>query len=68
MKANPDKCHLIINESCKKEIKIAGNIIEKSKYEKLLEIKIDSKLSFNRKIHALARITLFNAFFKSQYS
>ena len=31
MKANPDKCHLLlINESCKKEIKIAGNIIEKN--------------------------------------
>ena len=31
MKANPHKCHLLlINESCKMEIKTAGNIIEKS--------------------------------------
>lgn len=46
MKSNPEKRHLLINESCKKEIKIAGNIIEKSKWEKLLEIKINSKRSF----------------------
>ena len=67
-----------INESCKKEIKISGNIIEKSKCVKLLGIKIDSKLVFNHKIHPLARITcawifqknhiLFNVFFKTEFS
>ena len=54
------------NANCKNESKIAGNIIENSKCEKLLGIKIDSKLSFkthmedlcnraSRKIYALAR-------------
>ena len=38
MKANPDKCYLFVHESCKKEIKIAGSIIESSKCEKLLGI------------------------------
>ena len=46
MKVNPDKCHLLVNESCIKAIKIAGNIIETSKCEKLMRIKIDSELSF----------------------
>ena len=52
----------------KKEIQIAGNIIENSKCQKLLRIKINSKLSINahvedlckkakRKMHAPARTT-----------
>lgn len=50
MKANTNKCHLQINESCKKEIKIACNITENRKREKLLGIKADSKPSV--KAHA----------------
>ena len=42
MKVNPDKCHLLIDESCKREINIAGNIIENSKCERILTITIDS--------------------------
>lgn len=51
MKGNPNRCLLLINESCKKKIKITGNIIENSKCKKLLEIWIDSKLSFKTYIN-----------------
>ena len=55
-------------KAVKRKLKIAGNIIEYSKCEKLLGLKIDSKVRFkthmanlcqnaSRKIHALARIT-----------
>ena len=68
MKANPNKCHLLINKDCKKHINIDGNIIGNSNCEKLLGIKVDSKLDFkhhvedlcskaSRKMHALARIS-----------
>ena len=50
IKANPDKCHLLINENCKKEIMIASNIIENNKCEKLLGIKTNSKLSFKKHV------------------
>ena len=30
MQVNPNKCHLAVNESCRKEIKIAGNIKKNS--------------------------------------
>ena len=70
MKANPDKCHLLLNRDCKQELIIGDISIENSKYEKLLGIEIDSKLNFNmhvvnlckkasRKMHVLARITPF---------
>ena len=70
MKANPDKCHLPINQSCKKDIKIAYNIVENSKCEELLGIRIDSSLNFevymdhlckkaSRRVNAPARITSY---------
>ena len=68
MKANPDKCHLLINRDCKQEIEISNISIKNSKYEKLLGITIDQKMNFNmhvvdlckkasRKMHVLSRIT-----------
>lgn len=70
MQVNPNKCHLAINESCRKEIKIAGNIKKNSECGNLLGINIDSKLGFkthvedlckraSRNIHALAKITRY---------
>ena len=70
MKANSDKCHLLINQSCKKDIKITGNMVENSKCEELLGIGIDSNLNFevytedlckkaSRKVNALANITSY---------
>ena len=70
MKANPDKCHLLLNSDYKLDIKVGNMSIENSTYQKLLSIESDNKLNFNmhvvnlckkasRKIHALARITPF---------
>ena len=68
MKANADKCHLLVssNESC--TAKIADFSIKNSTEEKLLGVKFDSNLSFenhvtslckkaSQKLHALARIS-----------
>ena len=68
MKANADKCHLVVssNESC--TAKIEDFSIKNSTEEKLLGVKYDSNLSFenhvtslckkaSQKLHALARIS-----------
>ena len=68
MKGNTDKCHLLLSKDESYEIRIGDSIIESSTCEKLLGIKIDSKLRFNnhiqdlcnkanRKLRALARET-----------
>ena len=43
MKANLGKCHLLINERCKKEMKIADSISRTVNRSKLLEIKKNIK-------------------------
>ena len=55
MKATPAKCLLVIKESCKREIMIAGNVIESSKCKKLLAIKINSKLSSKTHVEDLCK-------------
>ena len=68
MKANADKCHLLVssNESC--TTKIEDFSIKNSTEEKLLGVKFDSNLSFendvtslckkaSQKLHALVRIS-----------
>ena len=68
MKANADKCHLLVssNESC--TAKIEGFSIKNSTEEKLLRVKFDYNLSFenhvtslckkaSQKLHAVARIS-----------
>ena len=68
MKGNTDKCHLVLSKDESSEIHIGDSIIKSSTCEKLLGIKIDSKLRFddhiqdlcnkaNRKLRALARVT-----------
>jgi len=71
LKANPDKFHLILNESCSNHfIKIENFIIHNNEYKRLLGITIDGKLSFDehvaglcskasQKLHALSRISIF---------
>ena len=67
---------LLIKESCRKEVMIAGNVTESSKCKKLLAIKINSKLSSkthvedlckkaSRKFHALPTITPYTDFPKN---
>ena len=68
MKANPDKCHLLLTSASQSELKIGKVTIKSSICEKLLGIKINNKLRLNahvedlckktsRKIHALARVS-----------
>ena len=67
MKANADKCHLLVTGNCEVSSNINEFEIESSKKEKLLVISIDTRLSFedditslckknSQKLHALARI------------
>ena len=53
MKGNTDKCHLLLSKDESSEIHIGDSIIESSTCEKLLGIKIDSKLRFDDHIQDL---------------
>ena len=75
MKANADKCHLLVTGNYEVSAKINELEIESSKKEKLLGISIDTTLSFehhitslckkaSRKLHALARIARYMDFEK----
>ena len=75
MKGNTDKCHLLLSKDESTEIYIGDSIIESNTCEKLIGIKIDSKLRFddhiqdlcnkaNRKLRALARATPYLNFQK----
>ena len=70
MKANAGKCHLLVTKDTDATAKIGEFNVENSKEEKLLGVKIDSKLSFeinvsslckkaSQKLHALARAVHF---------
>ena len=67
MKVNADKCHLLVTTKSAVSANIEEFAINNSNEEKLLDIKIDTKLSFenhvssrcknaSQKLHALARI------------
>ena len=54
MKANPDKYHLLINNTKESfQIKIGNEIVSNSKYEKLLGVRVDHELNFNEHISSL---------------
>ena len=68
MKANKDKCHLVISNNEKVSMEIDNTELENTSSEKLLGIIIDSKFNFkehleeiikkaSRKVNALSRIT-----------
>ena len=70
MKANADKCHLLITTNEERNISIGGEKIQNSKSEKLLGVTIDNKLSFtehahkicdkaSQKLNALTRLSSF---------
>ena len=72
MKGNTDKCHLLLSKDESSEIHIGDSIVENT-CEKLLGIKINSKLRFddhiqdlcknaNKKLRALARETPYMNF------
>ena len=68
MKANHDKCHLLMSTLTPISIKVKHYIIKNSDNEKLLGVTVHTNLNFNchlvnilkkasKKVHALASIT-----------
>ena len=53
MQGNTDKCHVLISTSQKLHVNIGTSQIENSKYEKLLGVNIDSKLSFEKHLNII---------------
>ena len=53
MKANAEKCHLLITTNEERNIFIEGEKIQNSKSEKLLGVSIDNKLSFAEHVHKI---------------
>ena len=77
MKANADKCHLLVTTKSAVSSRIEEFVMNNSNEEKLLRIKIDTKLSFEnhvsslckkgcQKSHALARIVNYMDLSKSK--
>ena len=48
LKANTSKCRLLVDKKNEVTIRMGDPEIENSKYEKLLGIKVDAKLNFNK--------------------
>ena len=57
MKANPDKCHLLLSTKNEHNAKISKFNIKNSKSEKLLGVTIDSELKFDEHINSLCAKT-----------
>ena len=56
MKVNPDKYHLLINNTKESfQIKIGNETVSNSKYEKLLGVKVDHELNFNEHVSSLCK-------------
>ena len=55
MKTKNDKCHFIISSNDASEIKIGNSMIKSSNFEKLLGVKIDTKLTYNDHTKGLRR-------------
>ena len=53
MKTKPDKCHFLYNSNSEVSLTIETQEIKNSKFEKLLAIKLDSKLNFNSHMHGI---------------
>ena len=53
MKANADKCHLLVNSKEKGCTKIGPYNIESNEHQKLLGVLIDNKLTFDKHINNL---------------
>ena len=47
MKANVSKCHLLVNKKDQETIRLGDTEIKNSEHEKLLGIKVDTKLKFD---------------------
>ena len=78
MKANRDKCHLLLSKNENFEANINGNRISNTTFEKLLGVAFDNQLNFNHhiskicktassKIQALARVLETSLKIKGEY-
>ena len=56
MKANPEKCHVILSTNTQREIRFANASIASSSSEKLLGITLDSELKFEEHINKICNI------------
>ena len=76
MKANADQCHSLVTRNTDVAAKIIEFDVKNTREEKLLDVKIDKKFSFenyfsslckkaSQKLHALARILNFMDLVKS---
>ena len=57
MKANPDKCYLLLNKNGNFEANINENRISNTKFEKLLGVTFDNRLNFNHHISNICKMT-----------
>ena len=53
MKANPDKCHLLLSSDEKCNASIGNHLIENSKQQKLLGVLLDNNLKFEKHVNNL---------------
>ena len=67
MKANPEKCHVILSSNTQKEIRFANASITSSPNQKLLGIALDSYLEFEEHINKICNIVnkKLNALYRS---
>ena len=56
MKANPEKCHVILSSNTQREIRFANASIASSPSEKLLEKTVDSELKLEDHITKICNI------------
>ena len=56
MKANPEKCHVILSSNTQREIRFANASIASSPSEKLLGITLDSELKFEEHVNKICNI------------
>ena len=57
MKANPDKCNLLLRKNGNFEPNINENRIANTKFEKLLGVTFDNRLNFNHHISNICKMT-----------
>ena len=55
MKANPDKCHLLLSKNGNFEANINENRISNTKFEKILSVIFDNRFNFNHHISNISK-------------
>ena len=55
IKANNDKCHLLISDNENITINVDDNVIDKSNCKKLLGVNVDYKLNFNKHLGSVLK-------------